>query len=201
MNLNFLIKKWLIIVMCITLISIIYRPTAEYFKSNDQERNNTIRGELMHIFQVSGDRITNIKEHGISDDPTYRLEFDLLPRNVQQSDQPLLNEVQERIVKQLTDVDYPLLHIDNLTKSFGKINFQETPFGKKDDSQTLSSNKKSKSQFVNPSYNSQTKYLNYLNKGFHYDPEIDRSYKYDNKAQIYLEPLPTFPEPTTIPTP
>lgn len=192
------IQRWwflILIIFIIIILTIFNKKTILESFSNSEERKQAIRIELMSMLGVSNDRILNIQENGEYDSPEWVLTFDLLPRNVNQKDQPLLKEIKERISLMLSELNFPKMIVQSSQKSLGQFNFQEKPLDNslsnlnQDDS---IEEEKIKAGFINPSYDGQIKYLQYLKSGFHNDPEINRSYAMDNKCQIYLEPLPTF---------
>ena len=150
----------------------------------------------MSFLNVSNDRIQNIKVN--ENENNLQIEFEILPRKIGQEQQPLLKEIKESIALKISKLDFPMIRIDddnpNIQKSFARFDFQEIPLLNQENkiSPTINQNTNT---FVNPSYASQKKYLTFLENGFHHDPEIDRTYKFDEHANIYLEPLPTFSIP------
>ncbi len=188
-------KYWTIIVCIILIYSItkLYKIYYETFDNQNEEIHKNVKADLMAFLNVSNERIQNIKVS--QDENNFQIEFEILPRKIEQEQQPLLKEIKENVAKKLSNLDFPLIRVDdtnpNLQKPFARFDFEEIPL-KNQENETPSDLNQNKNKFINPSYSSQKKYLTFLENGFHYDPEIDRTYKFNEHADIYLEPLPTF---------
>jgi len=189
------LKYWTIIVGIILIYSIIklYKMYYETFDNQIEERHKNVKSDLMALLNVSNERIQNINV--IENENNLQIEFEILPRKIGQEQQPLLKEIKENVALKISKLDFPMIRIDdnnpNIQKPFARFDFQEISLSNQEN-KIKSDENKNHNQFINPSYSSQKKYLTFLENGFHHDPEIDRTYKFDEHANIYLEPLPTF---------
>lgn len=179
----------------------------EGFENNNSETEN-IKVNLMSILNVSNDRIQNIKVTEETDESSFQIEFEVLPRKLGQDQQPILKEIKEELGLKVSNLNFPIITDGENQKTLANFEFQEIPLTSENNQEDQNNNtnntnnanntidnnqnKKDKKQYINPSYQPQIKYLKYLESGFHHDPEIDRTYKLNDKAKIYLEPLPTF---------
>lgn len=203
-NLLQYLKCWFLVVGIIfiyLLLKVLYYPQKESFDSNNNNNNDNninqevenLKMDLMSMLNVSNDRIQNIKVNDESDQNSFQIEFEVLPRKLGQDQQPILSQIQEELALKVSNLDFPMIMVGESQKPLAHFDFQEIPLDEKGNQQEEAKPTENiKNKYVNPSYQPQIKYLKYLESGFHYDPEIDRTYKLNDQAKIYLEPLPTF---------
>lgn len=203
MNLLKMLEKWKIIVIVFLMLSLFYYFTInlethyENFQSQKEKQFlNDLKIKLSTLLGISLSRIRNLKQIGVPDDTNYKIIFEIIPRNLEESKEPLNSEIQNKLEKMIKDVNFPEITVNqNNIKSFGQISFKKIPIEDnifQDPDQIKNQNEKQKNLFHDPGINDKIKYLKYLEKGFHQNPFLERSYQFKNQ-EIYLEPMPTFP--------
>jgi hypothetical protein len=155
----------------------------------NQDVPSDLKEPLALLTGVSSERIENIKITGVN--PDIQIYFDVLPRSADDSDEPTLENVVQKLDTLKMNMDY-IIRVDGTDHHFKTIH---TKSYKKDKTNT----DELTSKFVDPTLKKQIKYLKELQTLIGSDYNTDNFLTFNKNGNLELKPntLPATSEPET----
>lgn len=201
------LHKLLIIIAVFTVIYLLWKKYTfnkklEGFENqlNQSQSYDLYLQDISRQLEISTDRIKNFKIEGTPEnESTFKIIFEIHPKGIFESNQPLINEITSKLNTIKTEKKPFKINYQGSDIYLAEINYKDKKYQNK-------SNKVDR-QYINPELKPQIKYLEDQNQGIPHDPVLDRSYRFNN-GELVLDPLITpvpsiMPdiEPTNFPTP
>ena len=189
------ITFFLILIITATIIYLVLFKLTIKIESFANPVNN--KTDLAFKLGISESRIKNYLESGdITNPGTFEINFDIYPRTIAQKDQPLIKELDKKLANMKSKGETFKIKSDtNQDVYLSKIEYKTIELAN-----TAMNTMQGK--FVDPSINSQIKYLEDQKKGMITDLGIEPRLSFVD-GEVKEIPLPTFgptPRPTTRPT-
>lgn len=187
---------FLILIITATIIYLVlYKLSIKIENFVVSNKNN--KSDLAFKLGITESRIKNYVESGeITNPGAFEVKFDIYPRTIAQKDQPLVKDLEKKI-KTMSDKGdtFKIKSGQNQDVFLSKISYKVIELN--DEAENAL-----KSKFLDPSINSQIKYLEDQKKGMITDLGIEPRLSFLD-GEVKEIPLPTYgptPSPTTRPT-
>jgi hypothetical protein len=188
---------FLILIITATIIYLVLYKLSTKIEIQEKEHfavsNTKNKVDIAFKLGISESRIKNYVESGdITDPSTFEVNFDIFPRTVAQKNQPMIKDLETKIKTMKDGNDtFKIKSDQNQDVFLSKISYNVMEL-KTEAERTLNN------KFVDPSINSQIKYLEDQKKGMVSDLGIEPRLMFVN-GQVKEIPLPTY-SPTPRPS-